>query len=151
MIKGSQHRISSGNIERIINKYADSIRSEFPNLPDKVYPHMFRRTRATNLYQSGVALELVSRILGHSSTETTKIYATPSIEMLRKSNGIRQWVHTRRKTHMARGRGCHGKDVRAEVKQSRNPPLFLNGHCSSSCPSKDEDFLKMRIRLEILI
>ena len=85
VIKGAQHRISSGNIERIINKYADSIRSEFPNLPDKVYPHMFRRTRATNLYQSGVALELVSRILGHSSTETTKIYATPSIEMLRKA------------------------------------------------------------------
>ena len=83
--KGARHRISPGNIERIINKYADSIRSEFPNLPDKVYPHMFRRTRATNLYQSGVALELVSRILGHSSTETTKIYAAPSIEMLKKA------------------------------------------------------------------
>ena len=64
VIKGARHRISPGNIERIINKYADSIRGEFPNLPDKVYPHMFRRTRATNLYQSGVALELVSRILG---------------------------------------------------------------------------------------
>ncbi len=85
MIKGAHHRISSGNIERIINKYANSIRGDFPNLPDSVYPHMFRRTRATNLYQSGVALELVSRILGHSSTETTKIYAAPSIEMLRKA------------------------------------------------------------------
>lgn len=92
VIKGTRHRISSGNIERIINKYADSIRGDFPNLPERVYPHMFRRTRATNLYQSGVALELVSRILGHSSTETTKIYATPSMEMLRKametSNGF---------------------------------------------------------------
>ena len=85
VIKGVCHHISSGNIERLINKYADSIRGDFPNLPQKVYPHMFRRTRATNLYQSGVALELVSRILGHSSTETTKIYAAPSIEMLRKA------------------------------------------------------------------
>jgi site-specific recombinase XerD len=85
VIKGTRHRISSGNIERIINKYADSIRGEFPDLPDKVYPHMFRRTRATNLYQSGVALELVSRILGHSSTESTKIYASPSIGMLKKA------------------------------------------------------------------
>jgi site-specific recombinase XerD len=85
VIKGTRHRISPGNIERIINKYADSIRGDFPSLPDKVYPHMFRRTRATNLYQSGVALELVSRILGHSSTETTKIYAAPSIEMLKKA------------------------------------------------------------------
>jgi site-specific recombinase XerD len=45
---------------------------------------MFRRTRATNLYQDGVELELVSRILGYSSTQTTRIYATPSIEMLRE-------------------------------------------------------------------
>ena len=44
---------------------------------------MFRRARATELYRNGVPLELVSRMLGHSSTETTKIYAKPSIEMLR--------------------------------------------------------------------
>jgi len=114
VIKGARHRISPGNIERIINKYADSIRGEFPSLPAQVYPHMFRRTRATNLYQSGVALELVSRILGHSSTETTKIYATPSIEMLKK-----QWNppmgSCQTKNHMEGERGCHGKDVRAEV------------------------------------
>jgi hypothetical protein len=30
-------------------------------------------------------LELVSRILVHSSTETARIYATPSVEMLRKA------------------------------------------------------------------
>lgn len=84
-IKGIRHRISSGNIERIINKYADSIRDAFPDMPERVYPHMFRRTRATNLYQSGVALELVSRILGHSSTETTKRYAAPSMEMLKRA------------------------------------------------------------------
>lgn len=45
---------------------------------------MFRRTRATNLYQDGTELELVSRILGHSSTETTRIYAVPSVDMMRK-------------------------------------------------------------------
>ena len=46
---------------------------------------LFRRTRACNLYQDGVELELVSRILGHSSTQTTRIYATPSVEMMRKA------------------------------------------------------------------
>jgi len=50
-----------------------------------VYPHMFRRTRSTNLYQDGIELELISRILGHSSTETTRIYAVPSMEMMRKA------------------------------------------------------------------
>ena len=46
---------------------------------------LLRRTRATHLYRNGVDLELVSRILGHSSTETTKIYATPSLEMIRRA------------------------------------------------------------------
>lgn len=85
VIKGIRHRISSGNIERIINKYVDSIRGAFPDIPEKVYPHMFRRTRATDLYQSGVELELVSRILGHTSTETTRCYAVPSMAMLKKA------------------------------------------------------------------
>ena len=46
---------------------------------------LVRRTRATNLYQSGVELELVSRILGHSSTQTTRIYTSPSLEMLKNA------------------------------------------------------------------
>jgi len=83
VIKEQMNTMSPGNVERIIKKYADQVREEHPNLPDKVYPHMLRRTRATNLYQSGVELELVSRILGHNSTQTTRIYATPSLEMLR--------------------------------------------------------------------
>jgi integrase len=46
---------------------------------------MFRRTRATDLYQSGVPLELISRILGHSSIETTRIYASASLEIMREA------------------------------------------------------------------
>lgn len=37
------------------------------------------------MYQDGTELELISRILGHSSTETTRLYATPSVEMMRKA------------------------------------------------------------------
>lgn len=85
VIKGNKGRMSVGNVERIIKKYADQIRSEHPSLPKNCYPHMVRRTRATNLYQDGTELELISRILGHSSTETTRIYATPSVEMMRKA------------------------------------------------------------------
>lgn len=48
---------------------------------------MLRRTRATGLYQDGVELELVSRILGHSSTQTTGIYATPSMKMMQEAMG----------------------------------------------------------------
>lgn len=81
-IKGRTGPMSSGNVARIINKYADEIRGEHPNLPEHLHCHMFRRTRATGLYRNGVELELISVILGHSSTETTRIYASPSPEML---------------------------------------------------------------------
>lgn len=77
--------MSPGNVARIIDKYVKQIRSEHPTLPDKVHPHMFRRTRATNLYQSDIELELVSRILGHASTQTTRIYAKPSLEMIKEA------------------------------------------------------------------
>ena len=84
-IHGVDNRMSPGNIERIINKYADEIRPYHPELPLKVHPHMFRRTRATNLYQNDVSLELVSRMLGHASTQTTRIYARPSVAMLQEA------------------------------------------------------------------
>lgn len=85
VIKGYRNTMSPGNVERILKKYSNQVRAHYPEMPKKVYPHMLRRTRATNLYQDGVELELVSRILGHSSTQTTRIYATPSVEMLREA------------------------------------------------------------------
>ena len=85
IIHGEKHRMSTRNIERIVKKYADQVREEHTGLPDSVYPHMFRRTRATGLYRDGVPLEMVSAILGHENTETTKIYAIPSAEQLREA------------------------------------------------------------------
>ena len=74
------------NVERIIKKYADKIRSDYPDLPKTVYPHMLRRSRFTELYQKGVDIELIARTAGHKSIETTKKhYAKESIEMLREA------------------------------------------------------------------
>lgn len=82
---GQIRRMSERNVERILKKYADKIRPDFPELPASVYPHMLRRTRATGLYRDGVALELISRMLGHSTTEVTRKYAIPSVEMMREA------------------------------------------------------------------
>jgi len=82
-IKGKTGRMSHGNVQRLINQYADIARRTCPGIPARVHPHMFRRTRATDLYRDGVALELVSVILGHAQLETTKIYAIPSLEQMR--------------------------------------------------------------------
>ena len=85
MIHGKVNPMSQRNVERIVKKYGDRIRKEHPSFPEKTYPHMLRRSRATGLYRDGVPLELVSAILGHASSETTKIYAIPSVEQMREA------------------------------------------------------------------
>lgn len=85
-IKGKVDQMSVANAQRIIKKYAVLVRNQGVDLPESVHCHMFRRTRATNLYQDGIAIELVSTVLGHAKVDTTKsYYAKPSIEQLRKA------------------------------------------------------------------
>ena len=88
IIKGNVDKMSEGNVERFIQAYADKARVEAPSMPERVYPHMLRRTKATNLYQNGVELSLVSRFLGHAHIETTKIYAKPSLNMMRDAVNV---------------------------------------------------------------
>lgn len=85
LIHGKMNHMSQRNVERIVKKYGDSIRQNHQSLPDRTYPHMLRRSRATGLYRDGVPLELVAAILGHSSSETTKIYAIPSVDQMREA------------------------------------------------------------------
>lgn len=84
IIKGNIAKMSAANVERFLKKYAQQVREVYPNIPACVHPHMLRRTRATGLYRDGVDLSIVSRFLGHAQLETTRIYATPSVEMMRK-------------------------------------------------------------------
>ena len=41
---------------------------------DNVQPHRFRKTRATNLYKSGMKLANIQKMLGHENVETTMKY-----------------------------------------------------------------------------
>ena len=85
VIKGVVGAISEGNVERFVKQYAHKAKFSCPLVPEHVHPHMFRRTRATQLYQNGVSLPLVSRLLGHASLETTRLYAKPSLKMVREA------------------------------------------------------------------
>ena len=85
VIKGKVGSISMSTVERILQKYADEARKECPDIPKHVYPHLFRAERATHLYRDGVDSIMISKILGHSSIETTKIYALPSMDQMREA------------------------------------------------------------------
>lgn len=80
----NRYHMSERNLERIVKKYADIIRKDYPALPQSISPHTFRRTRGTGLYRDGVAIEAIATIMGHSSIQTTKDhYAFPSLEQKR--------------------------------------------------------------------
>jgi len=86
VIHGRTHRMSERNLERIVKKYADIARNASPELPDSIYPHLLRRTRATGMYRDGVDIELIASTLGHASIQTTKDhYAYPSLEQKREA------------------------------------------------------------------
>lgn len=81
VIKEVKGTMSTRNVERLVKKYADILRKQDPGVPESVYPHMLRRTRASGLYRDGVDISLIAKVLGHSSIETTKDhYAVPSLE-----------------------------------------------------------------------
>ena len=68
--------LSSRAIQRIVARYGKKA-----DLPD-LTPHVLRHTFAKNLVNSGVTLEKVAALLGHSSLDTTRIYITPSMKDL---------------------------------------------------------------------
>jgi len=47
-------------------------------------PHALRHSLATNLLRKNVTLPVISEILGHSSTDSTKIYLRVNVDMLRQ-------------------------------------------------------------------
>ena len=54
-------------------------------MPENVHPHLFRHSLAMSLYRNGVDLSLISQWLGHSSVETTLIYAYADTEIKRQA------------------------------------------------------------------
>lgn len=82
---GEKMKMSDDNVAKFINKYAKQAREKCLEIPCKVHPHMFRRTRAMHLYRNGMPLPLLSEFLGHEDPETTLIYASADTEMKRKA------------------------------------------------------------------
>lgn len=80
---GIQHPMSADTVAVFLKKYGAMAAQVCSEVPDHVHPHMLRHTRAMHLYQQGMPIVLLSDYLGHSSVETTRIYAYADTEMKR--------------------------------------------------------------------
>lgn len=83
--KHKKTSMSDDNVARFLKKYAAEARMQNADIPERVHPHMFRRSRAMHLYRSGMPLALLSEFLGHQDPETTLIYAFADTEMKRNA------------------------------------------------------------------
>jgi integrase/recombinase XerD len=82
---GLIQQMSDDNVARFMNIYGKSAKQICEEVPSKIHPHMFRRTRAMHLYRAGMPLALLSEWLGHENLETSLIYAYADTEMKRKA------------------------------------------------------------------
>ncbi|WP_186673945.1 tyrosine-type recombinase/integrase [Sporosarcina sp. BP05] len=85
VIHGQHSRMSEDNVAAFLKKYAKSAKEKFPEIPDRVYPHLFRHTKAMHLYQAGIPLSYIKDFLGHSNINTTDRYAFADVSMMKKA------------------------------------------------------------------
>lgn len=73
------------NVVIFLKKYAKSGKENCSEIPDRVYPHLFRHTKAMHLYQAGIPLSYIKDFHGHTNINTTDRYAFADVSMMRKA------------------------------------------------------------------
>lgn len=73
------------SINKIITTLVNDLKIKYSNyFKNNYFPHSFRHTKATHLYNNGTPLLYVKEFLGHSTISSTEIYATPDSRKQRK-------------------------------------------------------------------
>jgi integrase len=76
--------MSDDNVAKFLKKYGDAARRCCPDIPEKIHPHLIRKTRSMHLYQGGMPLEAIALFLGHEDPVVTRVYARADTEMKRR-------------------------------------------------------------------
>ncbi len=64
-------KLSQRHVQRIVKNAA--VRAKIPR-PEEIHPHTLRHSYGTHMYNNGVDLLAISRMMGHSDIKVTTIY-----------------------------------------------------------------------------